>query len=830
MPFPRTAVNSIRKYFRSKFLYALALAAVFVIAGESASQALSGGEPIHFSGDKEVWDRKANHVELKGHAAVVQFGESLSADEISINFKSRLLVARGNCVYSTESTAIWGDEMRFNIDTREGEVVRGRVSNDRFTLRGGLIHRLGEGRFKTQWGEYTTCADCAPSWTILAEEVDMQTEGYAFFKNVTPRVKDSPIFWFPYLFMPMKTKRQSGVLFPSFTFGSTHGVTFVLPYFWAIDRNADMTLGVGYYGNRGLRLQTEGRYILDYGSGVGNFFFNRDAAFYNQFQFGQSRWGFTFEQNHQLPFGIQEKLSLAEVGDTYYPYYFSDVRGGNEVFLSSMLAFSRSSDLWSASLQFERNRNLLRTDGLLDHLQDQNATLRRLTVFDPRTVQALPRFGLSLPEQFLGTSHLVGGLSLSVVNFSRGGNWFDYDTTSVPFGATAPASAPPFRPGVDPIREAVRLSLSPSVYTHFRPWDRFSVVPSLQYRNYFYQFGGGIRPLHRGYLLLQTDFVTQIEKIYEFPEDPNVSKTKHLFRPFFTHSFIPNFTIAGDDRGPGGHPFVRQIYNNGQTGYNFDDNDITPLNATQNAAQYFNPLGHSLSYGFASQWIQRKKPSTPGAVPDYHTAIDIKAGHVINFRELTDPVNPLQPRPFARLFSELHLNFDRWDSQTIYSYLADQVVDGAQVVNPNIVNLHQFSTSFAYVLEKSVRQGILTFDRSLNLSYVYSGQNPFANNLSLGLNYSISDYFLPSISVNYRFTLPNAGRLGVDQAGSQFLGASAGLTIQSPSRCWKVVLNASYIPGPQGISFFPDFSINLVGTGFGNVGSFVGQAAQATGG
>ncbi len=820
MPFPHSAISLILKCTRVMLL---------VLLSASLSYASMGGEPIHFSGDKETWDRKAHHVELRGHASVVQFGETLNADEIAIDFKSRFLVAKGNCVYSTSNTVIWGDEMRFNIDTREGEVIRGRVSNNRFTLRGGLIHRLGEGRFKTQWGEYTTCADCSPSWTILAEDVDMQSEGYAFFKNVTPRIKDSPVLWIPYLVMPMKTRRQSGVLFPTFGFGSANGTTFVLPYFWAIDRSSDMTFGAGIYSKRGLHLQWEGRYIAEYGSGVGTFAFNRDSDFYNQFGLGSSRWGLMLDQRHQLPWGIQEKLSLAEVGDNYFPYYFSDFRGGNDVFLTSKLTFSRSAENWSASLVFERNRNLLRTDGLLDAQQTLQDTVRRLTAFDPRAVQALPRFGLILPDRFLWTPQLVGGLSLSAINFSRAGNRFDYDNTSVPFGSSAPTVAPAFRPGVDPIREAVRLSMNPSVYTHFRPWDRFSLVPSLQYRNYVYTFGKGIQPLYRGYLLFQTDLITQIEKVYDFSDDRAVSKAKHLFRPFLTYSYIPTFTIAGDDRTASGHPFVRQIYNNSQTGYNFDDNDITPLSTTQNASQYFNPLGNSLSYGLASQWIRRRSAPTPTGDPSYQTSVDFKAGQVVNFRELTNPVNPANPHPFARFTSELHLEFDQWSSNVVYSYLSDQVIDGPQVVNPNVVNLHQVSTSFGYVFAKAIRQGILSFERSFNLSYIYSGQNPFANNLSLVLNYSISDYLLPSISVNYRFQLPNAGHLGVVQAGSQFLGATAGLTIQSPSRCWRVVLNASYVPGVQGFSFLPDFSINLIGTGFGNVGSYVGQASQGAG-
>ena len=163
MPISCRALRVILSRFCSVFFYSLGLIFLAYLFTAETALALHEEQPIHFSGDKEIWDRRTNQVFLKGHATVVQLRELLTADEIEINFKTRLLVAKGNCVYSTESTSIWGDEMRFNIDNRQGEVIRGRVSNDRFTLRGEKIERLGEGHFRTGWGEYTTCVDCAPS-------------------------------------------------------------------------------------------------------------------------------------------------------------------------------------------------------------------------------------------------------------------------------------------------------------------------------------------------------------------------------------------------------------------------------------------------------------------------------------------------------------------------------------------------------------------------------------------------------------------------------------------------------------------------------------------
>ena len=181
------------------------------LAAAPAALAAVEGEPLHTSADKQLWHRKENYVELFGHAVVSQPGETLTADYVRLDLTSRVLDARGNCVYVSAGSVIYGDEMHFNLDTRTGTVVGGRVSNQKFTLSGDRINKLGEGRFQTHWGEYSTCVDCPNSWSLLAEDVDMQVDGYAYMSNVTTKVDDAPAFWLPYLVVPMKTRRQTGL-------------------------------------------------------------------------------------------------------------------------------------------------------------------------------------------------------------------------------------------------------------------------------------------------------------------------------------------------------------------------------------------------------------------------------------------------------------------------------------------------------------------------------------------------------------------------------------------------------------------------------------------
>jgi LPS-assembly protein len=749
--------------------------------------ALGERQPIHFSGDKQLVDRKSNQVELFGHAIVTQPGETLSADYIKINMTSRTLDARGNCLYVASGSVISGEEMHFNLDTRTGTILNGRVSNESFSLTGEKIDKLGDRRFQTHWGAYSTCRDCAPSWGLLAEDVDMQVEGYAFLSNVTAQIKSAPAFWIPYLVVPMKTRRQSGVLFPPLAFSGIHGAQLIVPYFWAINRSADMTAAAGIYASRGLRAEWEGRYSLSPRSqGKANFFFTRDRTFPQK----GDRFSIDVAQTQELPFGFEEKLRVMEVGDNQYPFLFArDVSVSGEAFLPSSLTISRASSDASFFLSAQRFRNLLNSSP-----GDPDA---QLTEFDQRTVQVYPTVTFALIDRFLWESPIAAGLSTNLTNFYRPADAGAYDIDAQSRGTSFGEPLPPgasrsYQPGIDPLRRATRFSVSPTVYTTIRPFDTFSLIPSAQYRFYHYDFKGFVSPLNRGYLLLQADLTTQIERIYENPENANIPRTKHLIRPLLTYSLIP---FRNEDPN---HPFVAQIENSqarNLSGYNFDDYDIIPYDYNRTGANYFVPQGNSLAYGFTTQWIQRRGRAEV-AMPSYRNVAEFSAGQAVNFREIYVPKDPESRHIFTRFFSVLGLNFDKLISQTTYFYYPDF---------PATTPRHTITTGATYIFERSLHQRILTYDRSFTLGYTFNQVNAATSNLTGTVNFSLSDYILPSASISYGFLK------------SQLFGAGLNLQLQSPSRCWKFSSGLNYQLG-IGYNFVFDLALNITGSGFGGVG------------
>ena len=778
MPLPRRLI--------SLFLFSCA----FSFFAQTA-HSIEESKPLHYSADRQLWNRRDNKVELYGNVVVRQPGETLTSDYATLDLNARIIDAKGNCIYITSDTVIRGEEMHFNLDSRTGSIIGGRVSNDRFSLSGERINKLGSSRFQTHWGEYSTCHDCPNSWAFHAEDVDMEFEGYAHLSNVTAKIKDAPLVWFPYLIVPIKSKRQTGFLFPTFGATELNGTIFVLPFFWAIDRSVDMTFAVGEYTAQGHRLEWEGRYALSpRGAGKANLYYLTDRKPTAPVP---RRWAVDIAQAEELPFGIEEKFRFIEVSDNLYPTYVGDVPGRDDIVLSSDLVFSKATPDLSAYVAAKRFRNLLNTNPV---------------EFDGRAVQIFPTSVITTNDRIMFGSPVVTGLTLGVTNFNRAAGPFDYDNSSVPFGSAPSGVAPAFRPGIDPIREATRFSITPSIYTTLRPFDVLSVVPSLRYNSYFYSFpseaGSSMNSLYRGYLLFQTDLSTQLERIYD-TSDPAIPRMKHLIRPLLTYSYIPKASIRPSEDLPKSdkHPFLRQIdhaLDSGFSGYNFDNYDIVPFDSSLSNINYFAPLGNSLSYGFATQLVRRRGTVTDDS-PSYQRSVEFSAGQSLNFLEYQK--GKTIPQPFSRFFSVLNLSFDKIESASTYYYYP-------YISKPR----HVLSTSAGYVFERATRQRVLLFDRSVSMGYAYNKvvegctdpdfRECGTVNLSGRLNFSLSDYILPSLVASYDFVT------------HRILDSSLNIQFQSPSQCWKFAVNITRsVDRKLGSSW--DLALNLTGSGFGGI-------------
>lgn len=142
-------------------------------------------------------------------------------------------------------------------------IINGYVKSNNIQFKGQLIEQSSTKDFKILQADYTTCSNCPASWSFSGSQIKAELGGYAFLKNPFLKVSGLPVLWLPYLVVPLKNERQSGLLSPEIgIIPNSRKIVVAESFFWAIDRSQDMTFTLKNYELGGLKELLEYRYAL----------------------------------------------------------------------------------------------------------------------------------------------------------------------------------------------------------------------------------------------------------------------------------------------------------------------------------------------------------------------------------------------------------------------------------------------------------------------------------------------------------------------------------------------------------------------------------------
>lgn len=188
---------------------------------------------------------------------------TMTADTATFNRTSQTLTAKGNVYLVKGGDILQGDYLVMDTETGRAEMENGRIfmKQGNFRADGKQIARTGDKDYALRKGGLTTCDAAVPSWKFGASELDVTLEEFATGSNVIFYVKDIPVFYFPYIMLPVKRDRQSGLLFPKFGNSSKRGVSVDIPYYWAISPSQEATIDLDVQSKRGVGLGLDYRYL-----------------------------------------------------------------------------------------------------------------------------------------------------------------------------------------------------------------------------------------------------------------------------------------------------------------------------------------------------------------------------------------------------------------------------------------------------------------------------------------------------------------------------------------------------------------------------------------
>ncbi len=297
-----------------------------------------GDEPVRLSADSVVFDSKRDLYEAEGNVVVTQAGREIRADWLVFHEPTGEGVATGDVSIREGPDSLTASFLQFDVDTGHGVVFDGNLDSEGsgFEMRGAEIAKTGDETYSFVDATFTTC-DCPDRgdrepWQFSAADADLEIGGYATARNASFDVLGVPTLWLPWLAVPVKTERQTGLLLPDLGVSNRNGFELGLPFFWAAADPINVTLTPRWLQDRGFKGEADVEYVVGprsrgdiYASVLRD---DKIVPFSRATPYGRNRWAVLGRQDFFLPSqaaALRLKADFAFVSDNQYPIDFDEL-------------------------------------------------------------------------------------------------------------------------------------------------------------------------------------------------------------------------------------------------------------------------------------------------------------------------------------------------------------------------------------------------------------------------------------------------------------------------------------------------------------------------
>jgi LPS-assembly protein len=499
--------------------------------GQRARISIGGPEGWTFWADRITGDRGAGTIEAQGNVVIEKGSDRIQADQARFTEENRTVEIQGSVIFTSSEFKIESEKLFLNLDTKNGKIISGTIFfySKNYYVSGEEIEKTGPETFTLRKGHITTCDGESPAWSLTARNIKVRREGYATATHATITVRNLPIFYSPYIIVPIKTTRQSGFLAPTVKASDRDGFSMTLPYFWAVSDIMDMTLSPTYMAERGINLGFEFRHGYWGGKGTYKLDILRDNR-PPEFPFSGEGSGSTMSR-----YWLRAKADYTSAGGTIFRFDLDKVsdprllaefeltafgfNGTNEQFFTE---FNRG----LAEARDPRRKSTLEASKFVNpfYLGLAFEATDDLDSPDNRTtLQRLPHLIMNIPRTPFGETPLYFKLDASYTHFTReSGNW------------------------------GHRVDLHPRMHLPFNLFGRLDLDPSFGFREtIYYPSGPDTEPRAAGGKTrevydLEFEVSTRFSRIFNVGIG-GIEKIRHRMKPRLTYNYVSE---APQDRLP----------------------------------------------------------------------------------------------------------------------------------------------------------------------------------------------------------------------------------------------------------------------------------------
>jgi len=214
---------------------------------------------VQYSAKKIIYDLEKSIIILQDSSFIKYQDINLLSDSAYYHIETNQLEAFGKCDLKQMNDSIRGDYLRYNIENRKALMTNGKTQIDKGFLEGEELYWIDEHTVNAYRGKYTTCSDSPPHYCFYSPKMKVYLGDMVIAQPLILYIQGIPVIVAPFWFVPISSKRKSGLL--PFRIGNSSDLGKYIrgfAYYLVLSDYADITLQVDAMEKRGLMPQIEG--------------------------------------------------------------------------------------------------------------------------------------------------------------------------------------------------------------------------------------------------------------------------------------------------------------------------------------------------------------------------------------------------------------------------------------------------------------------------------------------------------------------------------------------------------------------------------------------
>jgi LPS-assembly protein len=310
---------------------------------------------------------QGDEIIMIGEANAVQGYRHMRSDEVLINRTDESSILTGNISLREPNLLLLGDSAEIYSETGEAVVRQSQFVFHREHMRGSadILERDSDGLIHVHNGVLTYCPPGNNDWVVRAKDMKFNLEeGLATLRHAKVEVKGVPVFYSPWLRLPLDDRRRTGLLWPDFGNDSSGGLDISAPVYINLAPNYDAVYAPRYIEERGLNNELQLRYLNPlFGQWlVGGAYIYNDKKYSDQTsnQGSSDRWLGVVKQNGLFQQRWLSTVDYSKASDIDYmkDLETSSIDAQRRTSLLQMASLDYLGDNWLTSLRTQQFQSL----------------------------------------------------------------------------------------------------------------------------------------------------------------------------------------------------------------------------------------------------------------------------------------------------------------------------------------------------------------------------------------------------------------------------------------------------------------------------------------